>query len=123
MIYELLLSFFLMEPVADDDKKKERVAIQQKQQQITWPIGCWNCRSWGAIRLLEDSYAIDLDPEGKLNNWGVWQYSGSEDRVLIVWIESGMMEIIEKRGDKYLRQSAYSWGIASEIEEVKKIGE
>ena len=112
-----------MEPVTDDDKKKERVAIQQKQQQITWPIGCWNCRSWGAIRVLEDGYAIDLDPEGKLNNWGVWQHSGNENRVLIVWVESGMMEIIEKRGDKYLRQSAYSWGIASEIEEVKKIGE
>ena len=123
MIFELLLSFFLMEPVADDDKKKERVAVQQKQQHITWPIGCWNCRSWGAIRILEDGYAIDLDPEGKLNNWGVWQHSGSENRVLIVWVESGMMEIIEKSGDKYLRQSAYSWGIGSEIEEVKKIGE
>ena len=73
--------------------------------------------------MLEDGYAIDLDPEGKLNNWGVWQHSGNENRVLIVWVESGMMEIIEKRGDKYLRQSAYSWGIASEIEEVKKTGE
>lgn len=99
------------------------ISVADEIQRTTWPIGCWGCRSWGAIRVLEDGYAIDLTPEGKLNNWGVWQHSGGENRVLIVWAESGMMEIIEKSGDKYLRQSAYSWGIGSEIEEVKKIGE
>jgi len=28
-----------------------------------WAIGGWDCRSWGAIRLLDDHYAIDVDPD------------------------------------------------------------
>ena len=64
MIFELLLSFFLMEHVADDDKKKERVAIQQKQQHITWPIGCWNCRSWGCYKDIRRRLCYRPRPRG-----------------------------------------------------------
>lgn len=105
MIYEILLALLTMQPVADTE----------------WPIGGWNTKSWGAIRLLDDGYVIDLDPEGKLQNWGIWQYHCSENAVLIIWMESSMMEVIAKEGDKYYRQSAYPFGISSEIQEVKKI--
>jgi len=86
-----------------------------------WPIGCWDCRGWGAIRLLEDRYAIDLDPEGHLQNWGVWQWY-DQHTVIVMWMESNMLEFIQKDGDKYMRQSLYSFGPGSSLEEVKKIG-
>ena len=93
-----------------------------KELEQEWPVGCWDCRSWGAIRLLEDNTAISVDPDGNLENWGIWQYNIHNNRVLIVWMESEMIEIIEKENDKFFRQSAFPWGIASEVEETKKIG-
>lgn len=85
-----------------------------------WAIGGWDCRSWGAIRLLEDRYAIDLDPEGCLNNWGVWQ-DFDENSVLIVWMESNKVEIIVKDKDKFYTQSCFGFGMGSVVEETKKI--
>lgn len=87
-----------------------------------WPIGCWNCRSWGAMRLLEDGYCIDTDPEGFLNDWGVWQRFCGSDAVIVVWMESSRVEIIQKEKDNYYHQTSYSFGIGSLVEEVKKIG-
>ena len=85
-----------------------------------WATGGWNCRHWGAIRLFEKPYkfATDLDPEGFLQNYGVWQ-DFDQHSVIIVW-ESGKREIIAKEGNKYYHQTAYSFGIASNIEEIKK---
>ena len=122
MFYEFLLLLCMMEPVADDDKSQKRVAQNEIKRKVDWPIGCWDCRSWGAIRLLDDHYAIDLDPDGNLQDWGVWQYNLHENRVLIVWMESTRIEVIEKEGDKFYRQSAYNFGPSSKIEETKKIG-
>lgn len=85
-----------------------------------WAVGGWNARSWGAIRLLDDRYAIDLDPEGHLNDWGVWQ-DFDQYSVLIVWQESSRREVISKMDGKFYHQVAYSFGIASNVEEVKKI--
>ena len=85
-----------------------------------WAVGGWNCRSWGAIRILEDGYVIDVDPEGYLQNWGVWQ-ERNENAIIIVWMESSMLEIIERRDDSFVRQSAFSFGLSSEVEETKKI--
>jgi hypothetical protein len=85
-----------------------------------WAVGGWDCRSWGAIRLLDDRYAIDLDPEGCLNDWGVWQ-DFDQHSVLIVWQESSRREVINKSGDKFYHQMAYSFGIASQIQEIRKI--
>jgi len=87
-----------------------------------WPIGCWDCRSWGGMRLLEDGYSIDTDPEGFLNDWGVWQHFGGPDAVIVVWMESTRVEIIENHNGKFYHQTSYSFGIGSNIEEVKKIG-
>lgn len=87
-----------------------------------WPVGCWDCRSWGAIRLLEDRYAIDTDPEGLLNDWGVWQHFGGPNQVIIVWMESSRVEMIQHESGKYYHQMSYSFGIGSNIEEVKKVG-
>lgn len=85
-----------------------------------WAIGGWDCRSWGAIRVLDDGYVIDLDPEGDLQNWGIWQ-DRNENAIIIVWMESSMLEIIERRKDKFVRQSAFTFGVSSDIEETKKI--
>ena len=121
MIYEILLVLITMQSVADDDRSKKPVAkIERKRQD--WMIGGWNTKHWGAIRLYEDGYVTDLDPQGDLQNWGIWQnFNGDEDEVLIIWMESSMMEIIQRSGDKYYRQSAYPFGVSSEIIEVKKI--
>jgi hypothetical protein len=86
-----------------------------------WATGGWNCRHWGAIRLFEEpfKFATDLDPEGFLQNYGVWQ-DYDQNSVIIVW-ESGKREIIAKEGNKYYNQTAYSFGISSNIEEISKI--
>ena len=86
-----------------------------------WATGGWNCRHWGAIRLFEEpfKFATDLDPEGFLQNYGVWQ-DYDQHSVIIVW-ESGKREIIAKEGNKYYNQTAYSFGVSSNIEEVSKI--
>lgn len=87
-----------------------------------WPVGCWDCRPWGAIRLLDNRYVVYVDPDGNLQNWGVWNYNIHSNRIMIVWMESDMLEIIEKEEDKFFRQSCFPWGTSSEIEETKKIG-
>jgi len=86
-----------------------------------WATGGWNGRHWGAIRLFEEpfKFATDLDPEGFLQNYGVWQ-DYDQHSVIIVW-ESGKREIIAKEGNKYYNQTAYSFGISSNIEEISKI--
>lgn len=86
-----------------------------------WPVGCWDCRSWGAIRLLENNYAVYVDPDGYLQNWGIWNYNIHPNRIIIVWMESDMVEVIEKQEDRFVRQSCFPWGTSSEIEETKKI--
>lgn len=87
-----------------------------------WPVGAWDCRSWGAIRLLSDNYCVDTDPEGLLQDWGMWQYFGNQNAIIIVWMESSRIEIIENNNDEYYHQMSYSFGIGSEIEKVNKIG-
>jgi len=96
--------------------------IECKANDKDWMIGGWNTKHWGAIRLLDDGYVIDLDPEGKLQNWGIWQnFNGDENEVLIIWMDSSLIEIIQRDGDKFYRQSGYPFGINNEIIEVKKI--
>lgn len=86
-----------------------------------WAVGAWDCRSWGAIRIFEDGYTIDVNPDGELQNWGVWQ-NHNNNSIIIVWLDSSLVEIIEKNTDnKFYRQGTYSFGIGSEIEETKKI--
>jgi len=85
-----------------------------------WAVGAWDCRSWGAIRLLDDHYAIDLDPEGHLNSIGAWQ-DFDQNSIIIAWIDTTKIEIIQKNGDKFFRQSYYGFGAGSELQETKKI--
>jgi hypothetical protein len=86
-----------------------------------WAVGAWNCRPWGAIRIFEDGYAVDVNPDGELQNWGVWQ-NHDADSIIIVWLDSDLIEIIEARPDnKFYRQCCYGFGIGSEVEETKKI--
>ena len=85
-----------------------------------WAVGGWNCRSWGAIRLLDDHYAIDVDPDGFLTNWGMWQ-DFDQNSVIILWFESSKMDIITKENNKFYTQNCYGFGISSEIEETQKI--
>lgn len=106
MIYEILLALTTMQPASDTE----------------WPIGGWNTKHCGAIRLLDDGYVIDLDPEGKLQNWGIWQYYCGENAVLIIWMESSYDDVIQKNNDKYFIQSLWSGDMSSKVEEVKKIG-
>lgn len=121
MIYEIILALLTMQPVAENDTSKKPVAKIEKKKQDWW-VGGWNTKHWGAIRLLDDGYVIDLDPEGKLQNWGIYQkFNGDDNEVLIIWMESSMMEIIRREGDKFYRQSGYPFGVSSEIQEVKKI--
>ena len=92
----------------------------QLNAEVHWAVGCWNCRSWGAIRLLADNYAIDVDPECDLNDWGCWQ-DFSADSVIIVWIESYRVEIIQKDTDKFSHQALLSYSSAyGPITEVKR---
>lgn len=86
-----------------------------------WPVGCWGCRWWGSVRLLEDRYAIETDPEGRLLKWGCWQYR-NENEVIIVWMESKIIEVIQKQGDEYFMQALWGLDIESPIEKIKKIG-
>ena len=122
MIYEMLLALVTLQTVAESDASEKRVAKTEIKRQVDWPVGCWNCRSWGAIRLLDDHYAIDTDPEGRLNNWGIWQYYCSDDAVIIVWMESSYDEVIQKNNDKYFMQSLWRGDMSSKVEEVKKVG-
>jgi hypothetical protein len=85
-----------------------------------WAVGGWDCRSWGAIRLLNDHYAIDVDPEGCLINWGMWQ-DFDQNSIIIFWAENTKMDIISKENNKFYTQNSYGFGISSEIEETKKI--
>lgn len=87
-----------------------------------WPVGCWDCRSWGAIRLFEDHYVIYVDPDGNLEDWGIWNYNIHYNRVMIIWMDTNMVEVIEKEKDVFVRQSCFPWGVSSTIEETKKIG-
>lgn len=85
-----------------------------------WAVGAWDCRSWGAIRLFEDNIAIDIDPEGCLNSIGAWQ-NFSENAIIIAWIDTTKIEIIERSGSKFYRQCSYGFGPGSDIQETKKI--
>jgi hypothetical protein len=87
-----------------------------------WSCGAWDCRGWGAIRVFPDGITIDTDPEGYLNDYGYWQNYCGPDSIIIVWMESSRVEIIERHNGKYYRQLSYSFGIGSNIEETKKIG-
>jgi len=97
------------------------LAIITQASADEWPIGCWGCRSWGSVRLLEDRYAIETDPEGRLLKWGCWQYR-NENEVIILWMDSQIIEIIEKQEDKYFMQALWGLDIESNIEIIKKIG-
>lgn len=118
MIYKFVLLLCMMDP-ASEPQEEDVIEIRKETD---WPVGCWNCRSWGGMRLLEDGYAVDTDPEGLLNDWGVWQHFGGQSEVIIVWMESSRVEIIRNDNGKYYHQMSYSFGIGSEIEEVKKVG-
>lgn len=87
-----------------------------------WWCGCWGIRSFGSVRILPDRWAIDTDPEGRLNDFAFSQNFCGSDSIIIVWMESSRVEIIENNNGKYYHQMSYSFGIGSEIEEVKKIG-
>jgi hypothetical protein len=89
---------------------------------VHWAVGCWDCRSWGAIRLFDvDSgrWALDLDPDGDQQDWGVWQ-DFSQDAIIIMWMDSNRVEIIMKDDHGYLHQSAHSFGISSVVEPTHK---
>lgn len=87
-----------------------------------WAVGGWNARNWGAIRLHEDpiKFATDINPDGFLQDYGLWQ-DYDDWTVIIIWTESGRREMIAKDGNKFYSQVSYSFGIASNVEEIKKI--
>jgi len=88
-----------------------------------WAVGGWNARHWGAIRLFDfelGKWAIEVDPEGNQQDWGVWQ-DYDQNSVIIIWMDSSRREIIHKHDGKFYHQTGYSFGIASNIEEIKKI--
>lgn len=97
------------------------MAIITEARADEWPTGCWDFRDWGAVRLLEDRYAIVVTPQGRLLNWGVWQYR-TENEVLIVWMESTTDEVLAKDGDKYYVQAIWMGDMTSKVQETKKIG-
>ena len=87
-----------------------------------WAVGGWDARAWGAIRLFDfelGKWAIDVDPEGNQQDWGVWQ-DYDQDSVIIIWMDSGRREIICRDNGKFFHQTAYTFGISSNIEEIKK---
>jgi hypothetical protein len=87
-----------------------------------WAVGAWNARSWGAIRLFDfelGKWAIDVNPEGNQQDWGVWQ-DFNQHSIIIIWMDSSRREIIHKHDGKFYHQTAYSFGIASKVEEIKK---
>lgn len=87
-----------------------------------WAVGAWNARSWGAIRLFDfelGKWAIDVNPEGDQQDWGVWQ-DFDQHSIIIIWMDSSRTEIIHRHDGKFYHQTAYSFGIASNIEEIKK---
>ena len=118
MIYKFVLLLCMMDPTSEPQEED----VVEIRKETDWPVGCWNSRAWGGMRLLEDGYAIDTDPEGRLNNWGIWQYYCSDDAVIIVWMESNYDEVIQKNNDKYFMQSLWCGDMSSKVEEVKKVG-
>jgi hypothetical protein len=87
-----------------------------------WAVGGWNARNWGAIRLFDfelGKWAIDVDPEGNQQDWGIWQ-DYDQNSIIILWMDSSRREIIHKHDGKFYHQTAYSFGIASNIEEIQK---
>ena len=128
LILLLTLVILVYSVMVDENKTVvEAVTVYEVNQlQDGWPVGGWNCRAWGVVRLLADGYAIDLDPEGALQNWGRWQFYTEQD-VIIVWMESSKIDVIskvEKQGDsksQYIHQSFFPYGPSSNPEEVKKI--
>lgn len=107
MLKIILLTIFLIPSVCLGDQH--------------WAVGGWDCRSWGSIKLSADHYAMDVDPQGELQDWGCWQ-DYDQHSVVIVWMDSYRIEIINKHYGKFYRQVAIEgFGIISEIEETKKI--
>ena len=87
-----------------------------------WFVGCWGIRSWGGVRAFPEGFCIDTDPEGYLNSIGYWQPFCGPDAVIVAWEDTSRMEIIENHNGKFYHQTSYSFGIGSNVEEVKKIG-
>lgn len=86
-----------------------------------WAVGGWDCRSWGSIKLTEDFFAVDLDPQGEMQDWGAWQ-NYDQHSIVIIWMDSYRIEIINEHYGKFYRQMAIEgFGIVSEVEETKKI--
>ena len=88
-----------------------------------WVVGAWDTRSWGAIRLYEEPYryAVDVDPDGEVRNYGVWQ-DFDKNSVLIVWVLNNSCEIIEKNDDgKFYFETAHNFGVSGTVMETKKI--
>lgn len=122
LILLLTLVILVYSVMVDENKTVvEAVTVYEVNQlHDGWPVGGWNCRAWGAVRLLADGYAIDLDPEGALQNWGRWQFY-TENDVIIVWMESSKIDVISKTEDQYFHQSFFPFGSSTTVEEVKKI--
>lgn len=86
-----------------------------------WAVGGWDCRHWGSLKISEDHYAFDLDPEGIVQDFGVWQ-DYDQYSVVIVWQDSYRIEIINKHYDKFYRQVMIEgFGAISEVEQTRKI--
>ena len=86
-----------------------------------WAVGGWDCRHWGSVKISKDHYAFDLNPEGIVQDFGVWQ-DYDQYSIVIVWQDSYRIEIINKHYDKFYRQVMIEgFGIVSDVEEVNKI--
>jgi hypothetical protein len=87
-----------------------------------WITGAWDCRSWGAVRFYEEPYryAVDVDPDGNVNNWGYWQ-DFDENSILVVWMNNNSMDMFSRMDGKVVFQTMYSFGVSNDITETKKI--
>jgi len=87
-----------------------------------WITVAWDCRSWGAVRFYEEPYryAVEVDPDGNVNNWGYWQ-DFDENSILVVWMNNNSMDMFVRMDGKVVFQTMYSFGTSNDITETKKI--
>jgi hypothetical protein len=96
-------------------------AVCSAKELTGWPIGSWDCRSWGGIALHKDGWCTDIDAEGDLSYLGNWQWF-DKHTVIICWEGTAKIDFIYKDPEtgKFWHEDQWGFGAGSKIKKCKK---
>jgi hypothetical protein len=78
-----------------------------------WAVGGWQTSTWGGVMIRPDKYVIERDPDGNIEDIGVW-YELDDDAIGITFVRATGQEMVLYRDGRVTRKYGEGFVVCDE---------